>query len=77
MKSTESKFRTVIEKNTFYFSDRVFEEGYEGHLSSVRETLLVLKKQYRKQFFAERAYRGAAPKRKWLNRTAGSDRFFQ
>lgn len=43
MKSTESKFRTVIDQNTFYFSDRVFEEGYEGHLSSVRETLLVFK----------------------------------
>ena len=43
MKSTESKFRTVIDQNTFYFSDRVFEEGYEGHLSSVKETLLVLK----------------------------------
>lgn len=43
MKSTESKFRTVIEKNTFYFSDRVFEEAYEGGLNSIKETLLVLK----------------------------------
>ena len=43
MKSTDSKFRTVIEKNTFYFSDRVFEEGYEGYLNSIKETLLVLK----------------------------------
>ena len=43
MKSIESKFRTVIDQNTFYFSDRVFEEKYEGHLSSVRETLLVFK----------------------------------
>ena len=43
MKSTESKFRTIIDQNTFYFSDRVFEEGYEGNLISVKETLLVLK----------------------------------
>lgn len=43
MKSTDSKFRTVIEKNTFYFSDRVFEEGYEGYLNLIKETLLVLK----------------------------------
>ena len=43
MKSTGSKFRTVIGKNTFYFSDRVFEEGYEGYLNSIKETLLVLK----------------------------------
>ena len=43
MRSEASKFRTVIEKNTFYFFDMVFEEKYESHLNSVRETLLVLK----------------------------------
>lgn len=43
MRSLVSKFKTVIEKNTFYFSDMVFEEGYESYLNSVRETLLVLK----------------------------------
>ena len=42
-KSVEKKFRTVIEKNTFYFFNRRFEERYEGHLNSIRETLLVLK----------------------------------
>ena len=50
MKSTESKFRTVIDQNTFYFSDRVFEQGYEGHLSSVRETLLVLRNSVENSF---------------------------
>ncbi len=43
MRSEASKFRTVIEKNTFYFFDMVFEEKYESHLNSLRETLLVLK----------------------------------
>ena len=43
MRSVESKFRTVIEKNTFYFSNPVFEETYEGYLNSIKETLLVLK----------------------------------
>lgn len=42
-KSVEEKFRTVIEKNTFYFFNRRFEERYEGYLNSIRETLLVLK----------------------------------
>ena len=43
MKTTESKFSTVIEKNTFYFFNPVFEERYDGYLYSVTETLLNLK----------------------------------
>lgn len=42
-KSTNEKFKTVIEKNTFYFFNRSFEEQYEGYLNSIRESLLVLK----------------------------------
>ena len=41
--STEEKFNKVIQKNTFYFSNHAFEEKYEGHLNSVKETLLVIK----------------------------------
>ncbi len=44
-KSVEEKFKTVIEKNTFYFFNRQFEERYEGYLNSIRETLLVLKNE--------------------------------
>lgn len=43
VKSVDDKFNTVIEKNTFYFFNRRFEENYEGYLNSIRETLLVLK----------------------------------
>lgn len=43
MKSTEEKFRTVIEKNTFYFFNPDFEQKYESYLSSLSDTLLVLK----------------------------------
>lgn len=43
MKPVERKFRTVIEKNTFYFFDQAFEEKYEGYLNSIKEMLLVLK----------------------------------
>lgn len=42
MKTTDQKFQTVIDKNTFYFSNRAFEECYEGHLTSMKETLLVV-----------------------------------
>ena len=43
MRSAESKLKTIIEKNTFYFSNPAFEETYEGYLNSIKETLLVLK----------------------------------
>jgi len=41
--TTESKFKNVIEKNTFYFFNPQFEEKYEGYLNSLKETLLVVK----------------------------------
>lgn len=44
-KSAQEKFRTVIEKNTFYFSNARFEETYEGYINSVKETLLVLRNE--------------------------------
>lgn len=43
MRTTDEKFQTVIERNTFYFFNREFEERYEGYLNSIKETLLVLK----------------------------------
>ena len=45
MKSVDEKYRTIIEKNTFYFFNPVFEEKYEGYLNSIKETLLVLKNE--------------------------------
>ncbi len=42
-KSLDDKFKTVIEKNTFYYFNRQFEESYEGHINTVRETLLLIK----------------------------------
>ena len=41
--STDSKFRTVIDRNTFYFFNPAFEEKYEAYLNSLKEVLLVLK----------------------------------
>ncbi len=43
MKSVEDKFQTVIQKNTFYFFNQKFEEGYEGYINSLKEILLIVK----------------------------------
>jgi len=42
-RTTEDKFQTVIQKNTFYFFDPKFEEDYEGYVNSLKETLLNVK----------------------------------
>jgi hypothetical protein len=43
--TTEIKFKTVIEKNTFYFFNPIFEEKYEGYLNSLKGILLYLKNE--------------------------------
>ncbi len=45
MKSDKQKFLTVVEKNTFYFFNRKFEESYEGYINSIKETLLVVRNE--------------------------------
>jgi hypothetical protein len=52
----DTKFKTVIEKNTFYFYNPVFQEKYESYINSLKETLLVLKNKVetdglKKEFF--------------------------
>ena len=42
-KSTDNKFQTVINKNTFYFFNPKFEEDYEGYINSLKEILLNVK----------------------------------
>jgi len=42
-KSIEDKILTVIQKNTFYFFNSIFEENYEGYINSLKETLLIVK----------------------------------
>src|SRR4030042_3480770 len=54
--TTDLKFKTVINKNTFYFFNPAFEEKYEGYLNSLKEILLILKneietKGLKKEFF--------------------------
>lgn len=45
MKYKDKKFETVIEKNTFYFYNAIFQEKYESYINSLNETLLILKNQ--------------------------------
>lgn len=45
MKSVDEKYQTIINKNTFYFFNPIFEEKYEGYLNSIKETLLVLRNE--------------------------------
>ena len=56
MQNNDSKFKTVIDKNTFYFYNPVFQEKYESYINSLKETLLVLKNKIetdglKKEFF--------------------------
>lgn len=43
MQTNDKKFKTVIDKNTFYFYNPIFQEKYESYINSLKETLLVLK----------------------------------
>ncbi|OUD15672.1 DpnII family type II restriction endonuclease [Thioflexithrix psekupsensis] len=43
MMSVEEKYQIVLDKNTFYFHDPIFEEKYESYINALNETLLVLK----------------------------------
>lgn len=39
----EEKFNIVLERNTFFFSNEKFEEGWEAYISSIANLLLLLK----------------------------------
>ncbi len=58
IKTTENKFQTVVDKNTFYFFNPKFEEYYEGYINSLKETLLNVKNRietegHKKEIFEE------------------------
>ena len=48
-RSTDEKVNTVLKQNTFWFHNRAFEEEYEGHITALKETLLVLRNQVQTQ----------------------------
>jgi len=58
MKQVQDKFDTVISKNTFYFYNPEFEERYEGYVTSIKETLLVLKHQIKNEGLKKEPFEG-------------------
>ena len=49
VRSINEKVNTVLKHNTFWFQDRVFEEKYEGHITALKDTLLLLRNQIENQ----------------------------
>jgi hypothetical protein len=43
MSTVNEKFRTVIDKNTFYFYNKSYEEYYEGQIASIAQNIFLLK----------------------------------
>jgi hypothetical protein len=39
----DTKYRTVIDKNTYFYFNQDYEEKYEGYINSLKELLLTLK----------------------------------
>ena len=42
-RTTDDKFQTVINMNTFWYYNQDFEENYEGYINSLKENLLLLR----------------------------------
>ena len=62
MKNVQEKYNIIINKNTFYFFNKEFEEEYEAYVNSIKETLLVLKNHVKnsglkKELFEELIYK--------------------
>ncbi len=56
MKLENKKYNTVIEKNTFYFFNKDFEQQYEGYINSLKETLLLLKNETENNGFTKEVF---------------------
>jgi len=52
----ETKFKTVIEKNTFYFQNVEFEEEHEAYISSLAQNLFILKKRVEQEGLREEIF---------------------
>ncbi len=51
--SLEEKLDTVISKNTFYFYNKEFEEYYEGHISSIAQSIFLLRNKIEREELKE------------------------
>jgi len=55
-KSTQEKFNLVLEKNTFYFHNEIFEEQNEGFITSINQLLLLLKQKIETEGFRKEVF---------------------
>lgn len=46
-RNADEKFKTAVSRNTFWFHNSRFEREYEAHVTTMRETLLVMRNQVR------------------------------
>ncbi len=51
--SIDQKFNTVLSKNTFYFQNVEFEHDYEGHISSIAQSVFLLKNKIEREGLKE------------------------
>ena len=49
MRTTDEKFKTVIDMNTFWYSNRKFETTYEGYINALKENLLHLQNRVERE----------------------------
>ena len=52
----ETKFKAVIEKNTFYFQNVEFEEEHEAYMSSLAQNLFILKNRVEQEGLREEIF---------------------
>ena len=48
-RTIDEKVNTVLTQNTFWFQDKVFDEQYEAHITTLKETVLVLRNEIQNQ----------------------------
>ena len=49
VRTTDEKFTTVIEMNTYWYYNREFENVYEGHINTLKENLLHLRNRVQRE----------------------------
>lgn len=56
MRTNDEKYDTVIHKNTFYYFNNDFEDEYEKYITSIKDTLLVLKNKVETEGLTHRVF---------------------
>ena len=78
IKTTDEKFKTIIEMNTFWYYNREYEDTYEGHINTLKENLLLLRNHVLREGLSVELIADFLYKRgeKWVKSTTCAYRFF-